>query len=185
MVHGPHAHEHIKDLLNDVTHLLERGRIQELIDWDIFEQAIVVLSLLMLWHDLGVITEGKNDTTMHRRLHEDVKGHLDLVAYDLLFDEAQTAVHLRPKVDLLGGCTALNGVFQGRDFPDFFVPALHLIIQSVDEIWAFLDDIVEVIGADRGALSLSLFEFGLDLRVNGQLDHGNLHVLARLREMYL
>ena len=27
MVHGPYAHEHIKDLLNDVTHLLERGRI--------------------------------------------------------------------------------------------------------------------------------------------------------------
>ena len=64
----------------------------------------------MLRADLGVIAESEHDTSVHVRLHEDIQRHLDLISDQLLFDEAQTAIHLGPEVDLLRGSTAFDVV---------------------------------------------------------------------------
>lgn len=54
-----------EDMLDRSLHLLEIGRVEQVLDRDILQKFVVVLSLLVFRANLSVIAESKHDTSMH------------------------------------------------------------------------------------------------------------------------
>lgn len=91
---------------------------------------------------------------------------------------------MSPEVDLLRGGATLNTVLQSRDLADFFVPAIDQGLESIHCFRAVLDGL-KILHLNEGACLGGVVELGLDLGIDCKLDHGDLHILARLREMHL
>ena len=71
------------------------------------------------------------------------------------------------------------------DLTDLLVPALNQSVEPVHELRVVLNAIVELVHLHYRIILLSPVELGLDFGVDRQLDHGNLHVLARLLQVSL
>lgn len=85
----------------------------------------------------------------------------------------------------MGGGAVLNFVVKGRHFANVFVPALNECVQTVHEVRVALHLVIEVALLHVGPILCCLLKPGLDLRVYSEFNHGNLHVLARLRQVHL
>ena len=146
---------------------------------------VVVLRLGVLGADLGIVAESKHYASVHRWLHQNVKRHLHIFSYELLFDESKTSIHLRPEVDLLRSCTALDIVFQSGDFTNLLVPALDQVVEPVHKLRVVLNAVIKITNLHVCTMLGGIIELSLDLRINCEFDHGDFHILARLWKMDL
>jgi hypothetical protein len=165
------------------SNLLNSGSFKHGLDWDLFEKLIMFFSVLKLRLNVGVRVELNNDTEAIT-LFQNLENHLNFFRSQLVLNEAETLLHLSPKIYFLHRGARRDLMLKLSYFPDVLEPVSYISFKTL-----FKSIIAHKILELAYFANCLSFTCGFDtlfyIRINSKLNTWNRKVLTTLSQVHL